>query len=128
MAMERPVVVAQPIKCRSSVSNQPLRRANGRTREGRRTRDIYRALLAALGNPDDLIVQANCLQAAELAVLAEQARVDLAAGAIKPRDLVRLSNLADRATARLGIGRPLNPGHRRVHGVSLKQYLQGQAP
>ena len=67
-------------------------------------RDLYRAFLAGISNPTDLIVQANALNAAELTCALEQLRLAAARGeAVDINALVRLSNLADRATRRLGI-------------------------
>ena len=57
-----------------------------------------------MGDPADTIVQANVLNAAELVVAVEQARLAAARGeAVDIDALVRLSNLADRAVRRLGI-------------------------
>jgi hypothetical protein len=41
------------------ITNEPLRRANGRTRQGRRVRDLYRAVRDRLGYPTDPVVQAD---------------------------------------------------------------------
>jgi len=55
-----------------------------------------------MGNPEDPISQASALNAAELAVAVEQVRLSAARGEVVDVDqLVRLSNLADRAAKRL---------------------------
>jgi hypothetical protein len=100
----RAVVVERPPRSRSATTNQPLRRANGNTATGRRVRDLYRAFLQHMGNPADTVTQSNALNAAELAVAVEQARLPAIRGeAVDIDALVRLSNLADRAVRRLGI-------------------------
>ena len=93
----------RPPASRSATTNKPLRRVNGNTAAGRRVRDLYRAFLAAMSRADT-IAQASALNAAELAVAVEQARLAAARGeAVDIDALVRLSNLADRAVRRLGI-------------------------
>ena len=90
---------------RSATSNDLLRaRANGRTSAGRRVRDLYRAYLTGLSNPDDA-VKAQVIAAAELMVAAENARAELLAGRGDVEQIVRLENLANRAGRRLGIHR-----------------------
>jgi hypothetical protein len=91
---------------RSAMSNRPMAvRTNGNTKQGRRVGDLYRAFLARIGNPDDLVAQANCLAAAELTAACEACRsqvlADDAADDAADR-LVRLENLARRAEAKLG--------------------------
>lgn len=97
--------VDRPLKVRSALTNKPLRgRVNGNTSAGRRVRDLYRGLMAAIGNPGDTIMQAKVLHAAELAVAVEAQRLRAARGEDVNLDaLVRLSNAADRAVRRLGI-------------------------
>jgi hypothetical protein len=53
---------------KSRTTNNPLRRANGNTAQGRRTRDLFRSYLSQLGNPADAATQAGVLAAAELMV------------------------------------------------------------
>lgn len=104
LSPSRPSVVQRSSKSCSATTNKPLRRANGNTANGRRVRDLYRAFLERMGDPAYTIVQANVLNAAELVVAVEQARLAAARGeAVDIDALVRLSNLADRAVRRLGI-------------------------
>jgi hypothetical protein len=64
-----------------------------------------------MGNPTDAISQANALNAAELAVAVELARLSAARGeAVDVDQLVRLSNLADRAAKRLVVRRRTSGG------------------
>jgi hypothetical protein len=100
---DRVTTSEQPAMCRSRTTNQPLRgRANGNTVVGRRVRDLYRAFLVRMGHPTDAISQASALNAAELAVAVELARLSAARGeAVDVDQLIRLSNLADRAAKRL---------------------------
>jgi hypothetical protein len=87
---------------RSRTTNDPLRRADGRTSAGRRIRDLYRAYLACLPTANDA-TKAAVLAAAELVAAAETARTQLLAGTADIEQLVRLENLANRAVRRLGI-------------------------
>jgi hypothetical protein len=59
---------------RSRITNDPLRRGNGRTTGGRRLRDLFRGLMQCVGDPDDVVVQADVLPAAELRIVAEDLR------------------------------------------------------
>jgi len=113
--------VKQPIKCRSATTNKPMRRANGNTAIGRRVRDLYRAYLAGMSNPDDA-TRAAVLAAAELVVAAESARAKLLAGEGDIEQIVRLENLANRAVKRLGI-RP----DKREQRSALADYLSNMA-
>jgi hypothetical protein len=94
----------KPTTNRAALTNDPLRvRADGRTPQGRRIRDLYRGWHVAMGSPTDPTVQALILAAAELTVASEAARAALLAGAGDVDQLVRLENLASRATRKLGI-------------------------
>jgi hypothetical protein len=75
------------------------------TARGRRIADLVRAYLAALGDPADIERQSAVIAAAELAVLAEEARTAaLKQGAAADLDqVVRVQGAADRALRRLGI-------------------------
>jgi len=97
----------RPLTVRSRTTNKPLRgRVSGNTSAGRRVRDLYRGLMAGIGNPTDTIAQARALHAAELAVAVEAQRLRAARGEDVNLDaLVRLSNAADRAVRRLGFAR-----------------------
>jgi hypothetical protein len=103
----------RPPNARSRTTNDALAaRTDRNTARGRRVADIYLAFMAAMGNPQDTISQANALRAAELKVAAEDARKRMLDGTGgDPDQLVRLENLAARAERRLGIRRP--PGAKR---------------
>ena len=88
---------------RSRTTNSPLKRVNRKTAQGRRVADLFGAYLAALGNPQDAITQANALTAAELKTAAEDARKALLDGKGDGDQLVRLENLAFRAERKLGL-------------------------
>ena len=89
---------------RSRITNKPIARWKGNTSEGRRVRDLYRALMHKLGNPADMIMQARVMHAAELYVAVEAQRLRAVRGEDVNLDaLVRLSNAADRAVRRLGL-------------------------
>ena len=110
MLENRPIAVAKPLPVRPArrqqarVTNNPLTRADGNSPQGRRIRDLYRAYMAALGNPADTIVQANALAAAELKTAAEDARAKLLAGIdIDPGMVARFEGIALRAERKLGI-------------------------
>jgi hypothetical protein len=95
-----------PADCRSRITNNPLRRANGNTAEGRRIRDLARAYLAQVENPNDPIVQADVIAAAENKALAEAMRLRALRGEeIDHAVLGQVENRARRAEARLGIGK-----------------------
>jgi hypothetical protein len=101
--LERPPAGA-PSRCRSRTTNAPVKsRHNLNSAPGRRVSDLYRAALAAMGNPIDAVSQANALAAAELKVAAENERAKLLAGAGNADALVRVENLAARAERKLGI-------------------------
>jgi hypothetical protein len=91
---------------RSRTSNRPMAvRANGNTARGRRIRDLYRAYMIQIGDPDDLLAQAAALAAAELKSAAEACRTGVlvnAGDADMADALVRIENLAARAERRLG--------------------------
>jgi hypothetical protein len=80
-------------------------RANGNTAQGRRVGDLYRAFIARIGDPDDLVAQSDCLACAELTAACEACRAQVLAGEAADADaadrLVRLENLARRAEAKL---------------------------
>jgi hypothetical protein len=121
MLENRTVTETRPPRQRSAVTNRPLRRVSGNTAAGRRLRDLYGAFLQHMSNPADTIAQANALNAAELTVAVEQARLAAARGeAVDIDALVRLSNLADRAVRRLR----LQPGAVRSSEPDLTTYLR----
>jgi hypothetical protein len=65
---------------RSAMTNDLLAtRANGHTARGRRVRDLFRALIDRLGSgPHDAQTEADALEIAELTVLCEDIRTELA--------------------------------------------------
>ena len=91
------------------------------TARGRRVADLAGAYAAALGSPDDVGRQAQIVGAAELQVIAEEAR---AAALANPRTadldaIVRIQGAADRAVRCLGI----RPGHVVDKTPDLASYL-----
>jgi hypothetical protein len=88
---------------RSATTTDPLAaRTNGHTAQGKRIRDLYRALTQRIGDPTDVLAQADVLRAAELRVAAEELRAKVLHGEpCEPDALVRLENLANRAERRL---------------------------
>jgi hypothetical protein len=111
------------------MTNRPLhRRANGNSAIGRRVRDLYRAFMARLDNPTDLISQASVLNAAELTVALEQQRLAAARG--EPVDLtqlVKLSNLVARTTRMLGLKVVLPPQKARGLEVARARWAEEAA-
>lgn len=95
---------AEPVqRLQARTTNNPLRRINRHTPQGRRVADLFRGYWHHMGRPTDAIVQANALAAAELKVAAEDARAALLAGTGDGDLVVRLENLAHRAERKLGI-------------------------
>lgn len=94
-----------PRRLRSRRTNDPLANIKTNTARGRRLADLVRAYMNALGKPPEIERQAAVIAAAELQVLAEEARAAaLAGGANVDLDqLIRLQGAADRAIRRLGI-------------------------
>ena len=78
--MNRSGTARVSLTSRAALTNDPLRaRADGRTPQGRRVRDLFRAYSAAMGSPSDPGTQAAILAAAELMVAAERARAEFLA-------------------------------------------------
>jgi hypothetical protein len=88
---------------RSKTTNDPASRFSLNTAEGRRARDLYEAFVIHMGSPVDTVRLSHALAAAELVVASETARAELLAGRGDVEQLIRLENLAARATKRLGI-------------------------
>jgi hypothetical protein len=89
---------------RARRTNDPLATIETNTARGRRVADLVRAYLKALGNPVDIERQAAVIAAAELQVLAEEARsAALKSGSPDLDQVVRVQGAADRAVRRLGI-------------------------
>jgi hypothetical protein len=104
MLATRTAAASRPTINRSRLTNDPLRvRADGRTPQGRRLRDLFRSYMVGLNNPVDPATQASVLAAAELMVAAEAARARLLAGQGDVDQVVRLENLSGRAVRKLGI-------------------------
>jgi hypothetical protein len=100
----RTAAPTNPLLNRAAVTNDPLRvRADGRTPQGKRIRDLYRSYWDAIGRPSNAAIQAAVLAASELMVAAEGARAEFLAGRGDVEQIVRLENLAARSVRRLGI-------------------------
>jgi len=94
-----------PKRLRARRTNDPCAGLGRNTATGRRIADLVRSYLRALGNPTDIGRQAEVIAAAEMQVLAEEAR---AAALREPEKadldaIVRIQGAADRALRRLGI-------------------------
>jgi hypothetical protein len=101
LIVNRTGIASAPLTSRAALTNDPLRRrADGRTPQGRRIRDLFRAYSNAMGTPSDPGTQAAILAAAELVVAAECARAKVLADGGDVEQPVRLENLAARATRR----------------------------
>jgi hypothetical protein len=109
---------------RARRTNDPFAGLDMNTARGRRTADLVRAYLVALGNPEDIERQAAAIAAAELQVLAEEARAAaLKDGASADLDgVVRVQGAADRALRRLGIKAAAAPAP-----PSLRDHLRQRA-
>jgi hypothetical protein len=104
LIVNRTGIASAPLTSRAALTNDPLRkRADGRTPQGRRIRDLFRAYSNSMGTPSDPGTQAAILAAAELVVAAECARAKVLGDGGDVEQLIRLENLAARATRRLGV-------------------------
>ena len=94
-----------PSRQRARRTNDPLAEIATNTARGRRVADLVRAYLRALGNPANIEQQAAVIAAAELQVLAEEAR----GAALKETgradldQVIRVQGAADRAVRALGL-------------------------
>jgi hypothetical protein len=105
------------------MSNNPLSRdvADGRTKTGRRIRDLYREFSQTLGHPGALATQAAILAVAELTALCEQRREQALQGVdVNLDQLIRLESEVRRKMRRLGLDEPMARTEPRV---SLRQQL-----
>jgi hypothetical protein len=105
LAPMRSTVAGLPPAQRARRTNDPLAGIRTNTARGRRIADLVRAYLLALGNPTEIERQAEVIAAAELQVLAEEAR-SLALKQVGHADLdqvIRLQGAADRAVRKLGL-------------------------
>lgn len=100
-----------PSRQRARRTNDPLAEIGTNTARGRRVADLVRAYLRALGNPANIEQQAAVIAAAELQVLAEEAR----GAALKETgradldQVIRVQGAADRAVRALGLDRKREP-------------------
>lgn len=92
-------------RSRSRRTNDPFSGISKNTAGGRRIADLLRGFLKAMGDPADVVLQANALRAAELTVAAESARAKLLAGTGDADSCVRLEGAASRAVRALGLDR-----------------------
>lgn len=117
---------AEPARqLRAKRTNDPFAEISTNTARGRRVADLVRAYLRALGNPANIEQQAAVIAAAELQVLAEEAR-GAALNEAGPTDLdqvIRVQGAADRAVRRLGIKFSNAP----ASGPTLAEYLESRA-
>lgn len=88
------------------------------TAAGRRVADLLRAFLREMGDPCDVVLQANALRAAELTTAGEIARGKLLSGVGDADQVVKLENMAARAVRALNIR---NKGA--TTGPTLAEYL-----
>jgi len=115
---------ASPACQRARRTNNPLADVNLNTARGRRIADLTRSYLAALGNPADAGRQAAIIAAAELQVLAEEARAAALSepGVADLEMIIRMQGAADRALRRLGIKSAAGP-----KPLSLRERLLSEA-
>jgi hypothetical protein len=113
-----------PSRQRARRTNDPLADINMNTARGRRTADLVRAYMRAAGNPKEPERQATVITAAELQVLAEEARAAALAGTgtVDLDQVIRVQGAADRAVRRLGIKPPVE----RSDGPTLDAYLNAR--
>ena len=122
-ASMRSTVAGLPPAQRARRTNDPFAGIRTNTARGRRIADLVRAYFLALGNPTEIERQAEVIAAAELQVLAEEAR-SLALKQVGHADLdtvIRLQGAADRAVRKLGLDRD-----RKDTGPTLSEYLAGR--
>jgi hypothetical protein len=105
MSSASAAIAAAPSRIRSRITNSPELR-HGRSAEGRRVRDLFRAYAAALGNPQDDGTLALVLSAAEAITISEIVRADYIAGKADFKTITSAENAANRALKRLGLAKP----------------------
>jgi hypothetical protein len=123
LSSSRALGVELPKKQRARRTNDPFSEFDTNTSRGRRLADLTRAYLVALGNPPEIERQAEVIAAAELQVLAEEARA-LALKQVGHSDLdqvIRLQGAADRAVRKLGLDRSREAAPAKA--ISLDEYL-----
>jgi len=119
-----------PKQQRARRTNDPLAGIETNTARGRRIADLVRAYLRAVGNPVDIERQAAVIAAAELQVLAEEARAAALkqAGTCDLDRVVRIEGAAARAVKRLGIGRARQPAQTGLAGLLVADRARGHSP
>ena len=120
-SLARPLNAELPSRQRARRTNDPLAAISTNTARGRRVADLVRAYLRALGNPTNIEQQAAVIAAAELQVLAEEARATALkdAGRADLDQVIRVQGAADRAVRRLGI----KPGNVGPAPIDMDEYL-----
>lgn len=91
---------------RAAVTNDVFAGLSRNSAIGRRVADLLRGFLRAMGDPTDIVQQANALRAAELTVAAESARAKLLAGEGDIDAVARLEGVAARAVRALHLKTP----------------------
>jgi hypothetical protein len=100
---------------------EPAYRKPTQTRAGRLRKEMIADFVAALGGNVSPIVMRNIIRATDLAMLADRARAELAAGRTTINDVVKLEGAADRAVRRLN----LKPGAVANRRLPLRERLRG---
>jgi hypothetical protein len=115
-------------KQRSRRTNNPNHGGVSRnSAAGRRVRDLLHAFLKAMGDPDDVVLQANALRAAELMTAAEIARHKLLSGIGDADQVLRLEGAAGRAVRALNINRKREPAGPILADYLKQRYGEGEA-
>jgi hypothetical protein len=114
-----------PSRQRAKRTNDPFAGIDLNTARGRRVADLVRAFLLALENPAGIEQQAAVIAAAELQVLAEEARAIALkrSGHADLDQVIRVQGAADRAVRRLGI----KAGKASTLGPTLAEYLSAKS-
>jgi hypothetical protein len=117
---DRALSAEPPPTLRSAVTNDVFAGLSKNTATGRRVADLLRGFLRAMGEPKDIVQQANALRAAELTVAAESARAKLLAGDGDIDAVARLEGVARRSVADLR----LPAAQREPAEPTLAEYLR----
>jgi hypothetical protein len=112
-----PQSVEMPKRVRSLTTNRPLAgRWHGHTSQGRRARDLFRAIMKSAGNPTDDLVKSRILGIVELMIATEDLRLKAARGEIVDAEsLAALNRLTN--TARRELRSLVGTSTRRVPGI-----------
>jgi hypothetical protein len=117
-----------PSRQRARRTNDPFAGIETNTARGRRVADLVRAYLTALGNPTEVERQADAIAAAELQVLAEEARAAaLKQGGGDLDQVIRVQGAADRAIRKLGLDRKREPERQELDDW-LREAERGSTP